>query len=150
MFAVILCCQGFVGYFQNLGINAQSVLAEVVYERPIVGAFHGVFSIGGVVGSLIAGAFASMGWGLVEHWALWACVMTVVYLLFAKQLFSREDEEFINVYRNVSQSEPKTPQSISPSASKALRAEKLTIICLGIVGSLGLLAEQAVGDWGSI
>ncbi|WP_441346909.1 MFS transporter [Rhodococcus sp. SGAir0479] len=46
----------------DVSMNSQAVLVEQAYRRPIMAAFHGMFSIGGVVGSLVGAATLALGW----------------------------------------------------------------------------------------
>ncbi|MBM4492882.1 MFS transporter [Rhodococcus hoagii] len=46
----------------DVSMNSQAVLTEREYGRPIMSAFHGMFSIGGVVGSLIGAVTIGAGW----------------------------------------------------------------------------------------
>ena len=51
----------------DVAMNAHAVLVEERYRRPIMSSFHGLFSLGGLVGAvLVAGAMA-VGVPPVEH-----------------------------------------------------------------------------------
>ncbi|MGC4932452.1 MFS transporter [Gordonia sp. DT30] len=59
---------GFVNGSLDVSMNAQAVTVERAYRRPIMSAFHGFFSVGGLLGS---GAVAL---GLWMHWPVVATV----------------------------------------------------------------------------
>ncbi|MFD6883080.1 MFS transporter [Rhodococcus sp. NPDC060084] len=44
----------------DVSMNSQAVVLEQRYERPIMSAFHGVFSAGGIAGSLVGAATLAM------------------------------------------------------------------------------------------
>lgn len=46
----------------DVSMNSQAVVAERAYRRPIMSAFHGMFSIGGVAGSLVGAVTIRAGW----------------------------------------------------------------------------------------
>ncbi|NKZ69985.1 MFS transporter [Rhodococcus hoagii] len=72
---------GFANGALDVSMNSQAVLTEREYGRPIMSAFHGMFSIGGVVGSLIgavtigAAGHRPSRWPRRRRWAspLWRC-----------------------------------------------------------------------------
>ncbi|WP_106475659.1 MFS transporter [Phytohalomonas tamaricis] len=55
----------------NIAMNDQAAALERRYRRSIMSSFHGVFSLGGMIGSLTGGALASIG--LEPRWHL-GCV----------------------------------------------------------------------------
>ncbi|WP_243749866.1 MFS transporter [Nocardia ignorata] len=59
--AIALACFGFGNGALDVSMNAQAVLVERAYGRPIMSAFHAMFSAGGFVGSLIGAATQRAG-----------------------------------------------------------------------------------------
>ncbi len=51
----------------DVGMNSQAVLVERAAGRPLMTSFHACFSIGGLAGALLGGAFAWAGAGLLVH-----------------------------------------------------------------------------------
>ncbi|MEV7424455.1 MFS transporter [Streptomyces sp. NPDC091212] len=47
----------------DVGVNAHAVQVEHGYQRPIMSAFHALFSIGGVIAALIGALTLTWGWG---------------------------------------------------------------------------------------
>ncbi|MEE2034119.1 MFS transporter, partial [Rhodococcus chondri] len=52
---------GFANGALDVSMNSQAVVVEQRYGRPIMAAFHGVFSAGGIVGSLVGAATLAAG-----------------------------------------------------------------------------------------
>lgn len=52
---------GFANGALDVSMNSQAVEAEQLYRRPIMSAFHGMFSVGGVVGSVIGAGTLALG-----------------------------------------------------------------------------------------
>lgn len=53
---------GFANGALDVSMNSQAVVVEQRYRRPIMAAFHGLFSVGGVAGSLVGAATLAAGW----------------------------------------------------------------------------------------
>ncbi len=51
----------------DVAMNAQAVLVEERYARPIMSSFHGVFSLGGLIGAASAGLVVGAGVPPVPH-----------------------------------------------------------------------------------
>ncbi len=51
-------------------MNACGVLAEIVAGIPIMGSFHGSYSVAAAVGSLLGASLASAGWSSIEIFVL--------------------------------------------------------------------------------
>jgi MFS family permease len=59
--AVALVVFGFANGALDVSMNSQAVLVERRYHRPIMAAFHGLFSMGGIAGSLVGAATLAAG-----------------------------------------------------------------------------------------
>lgn len=59
--AVALVVFGFANGALDVSMNSQAVLVERRYHRPIMAAFHGLFSMGGIAGSLVGAATLAVG-----------------------------------------------------------------------------------------
>ena len=51
----------------DVSMNVQAVAVEERYGRPIMSTFHGVFSVGGLVGAASAGVVAGAGVAPFPH-----------------------------------------------------------------------------------
>jgi fucose permease len=121
----------------DVAMNAHAVAVQTRIGRPIMSSFHGVYSIGGLIGSLLGGRAYAYGLSPLAHFSLAAIVLGCVALVSSWWLLP----------------------SGSDVASKAVRAgrwvglpagRRLPLIVLGIVGLCSLAAEGAVGDWGAV
>jgi MFS family permease len=59
----------------DVSMNAHAVLVEERYGRPIMSSFHGLFSLGGLVGAALAAGAMTVGLPPVPHLALSAAVL---------------------------------------------------------------------------
>ncbi|MFF3224714.1 MFS transporter [Nocardia suismassiliense] len=62
--AIALACFGFGNGALDVSMNTQAVHVERAYGRPIMGAFHALFSGGGLLGSLLGAATLRAGWDM--------------------------------------------------------------------------------------
>jgi MFS family permease len=123
----------------DVAMNAAAVAIERDYGRPIMASFHAVFSVGNVVGSVLAAI--SYGAGIA---VLPAVVMVVALCLaadgFAAYVLLRHRHPAIP------QAESHTPQ---PTRDDAPRPSG-RILIFGVLAFLLLLSEGAAMDWSSL
>jgi MFS family permease len=62
-FFVFAALVGLVGMPANVGNNTLAAELERLHGRPVMSSFHGFFSVGGLVGSLLGGALIATGHG---------------------------------------------------------------------------------------
>jgi len=114
----------------DVAMNAQAVLVEKEYRRPIMSSFHALFSLGGLAGAAGAAGAMSLGMGAWTHvttvavLALSAVAMALGRLLPSRPAQGRVDPAF-------------------PRPSAAL-------LGLGLLTFCALLAEGAMGDWSAV
>lgn len=123
----------------DVAMNARAVTVEQEAGRPIMSAFHAVFSVGSVVGSLAGAVTLSAGWSMPSTTALVcvACLMLAVpvapNLLAAKTNSSKARA---------------TVASGSTEATAPPRRRRLVL--LGALAFLLLFAEGCAMDWSSL
>src|SRR5438128_8156730 len=111
----------------DVSMNAQAVLVEDRYGRPILSSLHGLYSTGGLVGASLTALAASTGITASAH-ALSLTVILVPLLLAASRYL------------------------LCDVAGTADRGAVLTwpsraLMGLGALAFLALMAEGAIGDW---
>lgn len=60
---------GFANNILNISLNAQAAGVEALYGRSIMGTFHGMWSVGGVIGGIVGAIIAP--WGYRRWRTLW-------------------------------------------------------------------------------
>jgi MFS family permease len=114
----------------DVSMNAQAVAVEAGYGRAIMSSFHGLFSLGGLVGAALAGGAMAAGMGDVAHVAVMAaaCLAAVLgclpFLLPSPAAFARPGPVFVR------------PRG--------------ALLALGALAFCGLIAEGAMGDWSAV
>ncbi|WP_371778111.1 MFS transporter [Streptosporangium subroseum] len=122
---------GLVNASLDVSMNAHGVEVERAYGRPIMSSFHGMFSIGGLLGAGIGGAFAWLGLGAGTTLAAVGIPLALVSLYARRHLL------------------PHTPPAIGTTAPARARWTGW-IALMGIVAFAGLVGEGAAVDWTAV
>jgi MFS family permease len=124
---------GLVNASLDVSMNAHGVEVERAYGRPIMSSFHGMFSIGGLLGAGIGGLFALLGLGAGATLAATGIPLALISLYAGRHLL---------------------PADRSPSAQKQDTPGPARwtgwIVLMGIVAFAGLVGEGAAVDWTSV
>ena len=119
----------------DVAMNVQAVAVEERYRRPIMSTFHGVFSVGGLTGALVAVAVTSLGVGAAPHLAIMAVILAVVVLRVA------------------------APKLLPDSPAEKVEAREShggfnwpsrALLRLGVVAFCVLVGEGAMADWSAV
>jgi MFS family permease len=114
----------------DVAMNAQGVAVERAYGRSILSSLHGMFSLGGMSGALVAAVVIGGGVPLAVHMAAVAGVALPVGLLASLALL------------------PASHDARGGGPSFALPSRGLLV--LGAIAFCALLTEGAIGDWSAV
>lgn len=114
----------------DVSMNSQAVLAEQAYRRPIMSAFHGMFSIGGVAGSLVGAVTIKAGWSPATTLAAASVLGVAVIALCTTRLLPP------SAHPRPEHHEPRPRGRYSPR-----------VLALGAVAFALMLAEGVANDW---
>jgi predicted MFS family arabinose efflux permease len=117
----------------DVSMNANAVAAVRRAGRPLMPAFHGMFSVGGLVGAAIGGLAAAAGIGVLEHLTAAAAVSAVICLVAARWL-------------------PPDPAArpADPGRPHVRVRIDVLLIVLGAIGFCSALGEGAMADWSAL
>jgi predicted MFS family arabinose efflux permease len=122
----------------NVAINSQAVTVERAYGRPIMSAFHALFSLGGMAGSIAGGMMAGLGVPIAAHFGVVAVAMAIVALLTTPWML------------------PDPPHAAQP-ADDALKNSprrgaflNSTLLLLGTLAFCVSVGEGAMADWSAV
>jgi predicted MFS family arabinose efflux permease len=122
----------------DVGMNAADVDVERDYDRPIMAAFHAVFSIGTVIGSLLGAA----GFALQLSTLTTTTTVASICLLIAGGAFLG----FRGYQTNREQESKETPAAPAHDDGRL----GLRVLLLGVLAFLLLLSEGSAMDWSSL
>jgi len=114
----------------DVAMNAQAVLVEGRYERPIMSSFHALWSLGGLAGAGAAAIAMAAGMSARAHIALVALLSLAGACMAARDLLPSD-----------------RPRN---HAGQIFALPPPFLLGLGLLTFCALLAEGAVGDWSAV
>lgn len=114
----------------DIAINTQAAAVERRYGRPIMAAFHGLFSLGGLAGAVLGGAIAAADLSPLPHFLIAGVLLAVVALLASRHLLAE------------------TAREVGRGPAFAVPTRGLLV--LGIIAFCALIGEGVIGDWSAI
>lgn len=126
----------------DVGMNAAAVHVERDYGRPIMSAFHAVFSIGTVVGSLIGAAGFALGLEVLTT----AVTVSAICLMI-------DGLAVLGFHGRFGRPDHPSRTSKEPEATgggRPLGGRRRRVLLLGALAFLLLLAEGSAMDWASL
>lgn len=113
----------------NVAMNAQAVAVERRYGRPVMSSFHALFSFGGMFGSLLGAAIASLGLTPLAHFTAIATICGLIVHVCSSWLL---------------------PETITGEAGPLYARPSKALLALGLIAVCVLLGEGAMADWSAV
>ncbi|MER5628304.1 MFS transporter [Streptosporangium sp. NPDC002544] len=124
---------GLVNASLDVSMNAHGVEVERAYGRPLMSSFHGMFSIGGLIGAGIGGLFAWLDLSAAATLTAVGIPLALASLYVRRHLL------------------PATPPPAATHTTTPRRAPWTSwIILMGVVAFAGLVGEGAANDWTAV
>ena len=129
-FQLIIClvCFGFSSNAVNISVNTQAVATEVLYKRPIMASFHGLWSLAGFAGAGIGTFMIANNISPLYHFLLMLVVIFTGVIIAARYL---KDDKVTDP----------GPVFVMPDHS---------LIKLGVIAFCSMICEGAMFDWSVI
>ena len=115
----------------DVAMNSQAVVVQDRMTRPVMSAFHGMFSLGGLFGAMIFGLFLLIGFTPF----IAACIISVALLVIVLTHY----QYFLD-----------HPEQEEGSKSFILKLPKGPVLLLGIFCMIAFLTEGALLDWSAL
>lgn len=119
----------------DVAMNARAVVVEQSAGKPIMSAFHAVFSVGTVLGSLVGAATLAAGWSMPLTSVVLGAVCGVAALVSAPNLLWTQ---------------PKAATAASATEAPPAPPGRRHFVLLGALAFLLYLAEGSATDWSSL
>lgn len=124
---------GFFGNFCNIAVNTLGVYTQQLFEKPIMGAFHGSWSLAGFSGALLALIMLYFNLNPFQHFAIVFGIIIVLIAFNYRYL----------VKTSVKQVEKKEKVSFFDIQDKSL-------IWLGVISFCCMASEGIMFDWSGV
>lgn len=120
----------------DASMNAHAVQVEAAYQRPVMSAFHAMWSIGGVFASLLAARTFSWGWTAPTTMTAVAATGVVLAMALSAWLLPR----------------PQRPAAVvhQPDGGTGRRSTPKWIWLLAALAAMLMLGEGAAADWSAL
>ena len=114
----------------DVGINAQAVVVEKCYGRPIMSSFQALWSVGGLAGGFMTGVTLALGSTPVINLAGVGSLILLLDLLFYSHLM----RETLSL----------------EEGGKRFRLPGKALLCVALLTFIALFSEGALQDWAAV
>ncbi len=119
--------------------NAHGLRVQRGYDRSILNAFHGLWSVGAVAGGLLGSAAAGLGIPLAVHLGVVAVVFGALSLALRRAMLPGPDHD-----------DDATATGPGEVPRGALRAAVPAVAALGVLATCGAFVEDAGSSWSAL
>ena len=127
----------------DVAMNAHGVQVQNLYGRPIMSSLHGLFSVGGLVGSLGLGFLIKLGLPPIDAAISIAVLLAVIAAIQYKRLLtSQREKEAVGRFSAVEGDQPENRGQLPWLHG--------SVLFLGVMCFVAFLSEGAMLDWGAV
>lgn len=130
--ALGLAVLGFVNGVVDVSQNAHAVEVERLYHRPVMSAFHALFSLGGLLAALVGGPLLAAGVQMTVTLTVAGALMVLAAFWLSSRLLRTTTER----------SSSDTPRRRAPWTAR--------VILLGLLAFTLMLSEGVAYDWSAV
>lgn len=146
LYPTVLCCLGLVGHtwqliaglfffglfgnLMNISVNTQAVGVELMYERPVMASFHGVWSLAGFTGAAFGTLMIAFHISPFIHFVIVALLEFTAVFYFHKHSVSKDPPH-----------EKGAPLFVMPDKS---------LLKLGFIALCCMVCEGSMFDWSGV
>ncbi|WP_295796460.1 MFS transporter [Mucilaginibacter sp.] len=131
-----LVCFGFSSNAVNISVNTQAVVAERMYERPIMASFHGLWSLAGFAGAGIGTIMIANHINPFHHFVIVLAILALGVTIASRYLYDDVGA-------------PKIDSAVKIKLLERLRL-MLPLLTLGSIAFCSMICEGAMFDWSVI
>jgi len=126
----------------EVSANAHSILIQKLFDRPILSGLHGIFSVGGLTGSLALGLLIKLGFQATYAMLLISLLIVVIMFVMYRRLYAHDDEIRINNHHD--------DKKMAAGQSKWAGWFNLHVLFLGMLCFCAYLSEGSMLDWSAV
>lgn len=131
--AVGLFLFGLFGNFCNIAVNTQGVYTQQLFDKPIIGSFHGSWSLAGFCGALTGLLMLALELSVIQHFGI--AFVLVLIIIATNQKFM--------IKAKAKQETENTTYSFWKNPDKNL-------LLLGVICFCGMASEGIMFDWSGV
>nr|MBP8157319.1 MFS transporter [Flavobacterium sp.] len=131
--AVALFLFGWFGNFCNIAVNTQGVYTQQLFDKPIIGSFHGSWSLAGFCGALVGLLMLTFELSPFKHFMVAFGFVVLILLTNYKFIIKAKSK----------QEEEKSSYSFWKNPDK-------TLLWLGVICFCGMASEGIMFDWSGV
>lgn len=124
---------GFFANFCSIAVNTQGVYTQQLFEKPIIGSFHGSWSLAGFFGALVSLLMLALKIKPLQHFSFAFVLIALLVLFNYKFLINAKVKK---QEKNANYSFIKNPD--------------ITLIWLGVICFCGMASEGIMFDWSGV
>ena len=124
---------GFFCNFCNIAVNTQGVYTQQLFDKPIVGSFHGSWSLAGFFGALVGLLLLYIGCSPLQHFSI-AFVFILLLLVFNYKFLIKA----------------RSKQQETPRSHSLFKNADSTLVWLGIICFFVMASEGIMFDWSGV
>lgn len=129
---------GFFGNFCNIAVNTQGVITQQLLSKPIIGSFHGSWSLAGFTGALFGLIMISLHLKPFIHFILVFLIVVLIVVFNAPWLVKPKRKQ-----------KAKIPMETKPKAS-FFKISDPNLIWFGVICFCGMASEGIMFDWSGV
>ena len=146
--AAVFLLAGAVDSVVDVAQNAHGFRVQRLYGRSIVNAFHGLWSVGSVLGGLLGAAAIGLDVPLPVHIATTSTVFAVLALLAHR--FLLPGPEYAERTPGTSDDGPTVDAPVRGALRRVAGRTVLLLAALGVLAACGAFVEDAGSSWGAL
>jgi len=124
---------GFFGNFCNIAVNTQGVYTQQLFEKPIMGSFHGSWSLAGFSGALLGLLMLTLNLNPLQHFTIAFIIVLLIILFNYKYIIKTKSGT----------TEEKTSYSF-------FKNPDTTLLWLGVICFCCMASEGIMFDWSGV
>lgn len=126
---ILYVIMGMATGMQDVAMNAQAVMVEKAYQKPIMTSFHALFSIGMALGASCGALFADLNTDLSHHLIIVGAVSLLI-VVWVRGNLVHDKPEITDVHEG-----------------PLFRMPNKSLFGIGIIAFCCMLGEGAISDW---
>lgn len=124
---------GLFGNFCNIAVNTQGVHTQQLFDKPIMGSFHGSWSLAGFCGALTGLLMLAFELTVLQHFLIAFCFVLLIITT---------NQKFII--------EAKSKQEVEKSNYSFWKNPDKNLLWLGVICFCGMASEGIMFDWSGV